>query len=190
MYIPYWLELTQRPTNSPEFHYGCYTMIASNMRYFSSALCVLCSGSYKAWQRWSTEEEQCTSTRQMYQVTGCSSLKSLSWLLWWDWKHRGSSRGRIVVWKSQTSGSLVPVLELGVSNPLVDPIICEANFNLYCQSLTELIPFLFSQNNVNYAQYTPVFYKDNMIQLKQPQMAQAFWTEMLLCINRVDSSHQ
>ena len=29
-------DLTQRPTNSPEYHYGCYTMIAMSMQYFSS----------------------------------------------------------------------------------------------------------------------------------------------------------
>ena len=29
-------DLTQRPTNSPEYRYGCYTMIAMNMQYLSS----------------------------------------------------------------------------------------------------------------------------------------------------------
>ena len=63
-------------TNSSEYHYGCYTMIATNMQYFSS----MPSGSFVLDHTrldkggGSTEEEQCTSTRQMYQVTGCSSL--------------------------------------------------------------------------------------------------------------------
>ena len=69
-------DLTQRPTNSPQYHYGCYIMIATNMQYFSS----MPSGSFVLDHTslgkggGSTEEEQCTSTRQMYQVTGCSSL--------------------------------------------------------------------------------------------------------------------
>ena len=45
-------DLTQRPTNSPEYHYGCYTMIAANMYAVGLllfyALGILCSGSYKA----------------------------------------------------------------------------------------------------------------------------------------------
>ena len=63
---------TQRPTNSPEYHYGCYTMIATNMQYFSSmpsGYFVLDHTKLDKCRR-STEEEQCTST----QVTGCSSL--------------------------------------------------------------------------------------------------------------------
>ena len=68
-----------------------------------------------------------------------------------------------MVWESQTSESLVTVLVLGVSNPLVDPIIREKTFDMYCQSVTEQIPFLFAKNNVNYAQYIPVHYKDNII---------------------------
>ena len=67
---------TQRPTNFPEYHSGCYTMIVTNLQYFSS----MSSGSFvldhakfdKGGRI--TEEQQCTSTRQMYQVTGCSSL--------------------------------------------------------------------------------------------------------------------
>ena len=69
-------DLTQRPTNSPEYHYGCYTMIVKNMQYFSS----MPSGSFVLDHIrldkgvGSTEEEQYTSTRQMYQETGCRSL--------------------------------------------------------------------------------------------------------------------
>ena len=65
---------THRPTYSPE--YGCYTMIATNMQYFFS----MPSGSFVLDHTrldkggGSTEGEQCTSTRQMYQVTGCNSL--------------------------------------------------------------------------------------------------------------------
>ena len=69
-------DLMQRPITSPEYHYGCYTMIATHMQYFSSML----SGSFVLDHSMldkgggNTEGEQCTSTRQMYQVTGCSSL--------------------------------------------------------------------------------------------------------------------
>ena len=154
-------DLTQRPTNSTEYHYGCYTMIATIMQYFSS---MPSSGSFVMNHTrlikggWSTEEEQCTSARQMYQVTGCSSLWSLSWLLRWDWKQWGRFRGRIVVWESQTSESLAPLLVSGLSILLLIQLFEKANFNLYCQSLTELIPFLFAKNNVNYAKYNPVLF--------------------------------
>ena len=69
-------DLTQRPTNSPEYHYGYYTMIALKMQYFSSMPSVSFVLDHTRLDKGggSTEEEQCTSTRQMYQVTRCSPL--------------------------------------------------------------------------------------------------------------------
>ena len=51
----------------------------------------------------------------------------------------------------------------------------EANFFLYCQSLAELIPYFFANNNVHYARWLPIHYRD-MVTLgqKHPQLAQEF----------------
>lgn len=42
----------------------------------------------------------------------------------------------------------------------------EANFNLYCQALSALIPFFFANNNINYARWLPIHLKD-MVSLEQ-----------------------
>lgn len=51
----------------------------------------------------------------------------------------------------------------------------EANVTLYCQALSELIPYFFANNNLNYARWLPIHLRD-MIFLKQrhPQLAQEF----------------
>ena len=51
----------------------------------------------------------------------------------------------------------------------------EANFNLYCQALSALIPFFFTNNNVNYARWLPIHLRD-MISLEQthPQVFSEF----------------
>ena len=108
------------------------------------------------------------------QSTWCSYLQRLSWKMRWDWKHWGSSRGRIVVWESQTLESLVPVLVPVLAILLLIRLFEKANCNLYRQSSSELIPFLFAINNVNYAQYTSVHHKIKCDSTKQPQMAQDF----------------
>ncbi|RXN31429.1 hypothetical protein ROHU_004760 [Labeo rohita] len=51
----------------------------------------------------------------------------------------------------------------------------EANFNLYCQALSALIPFFFANNNVNYARWLPIHLRD-MVSLEQthPQIFSEF----------------
>ena len=51
----------------------------------------------------------------------------------------------------------------------------EANYYLYCQALAELIPYFFANNNVNYARWLPIHYRD-MVSLdqKHPQLALEF----------------
>ena len=48
-------------------------------------------------------------------------------------------------------------------------------FSLYCQSLAELIPYFFANNNTNYARWLPIHLRD-MVTLKEkhPQLAQEF----------------
>ena len=62
-----------------------------------------------------------------------------------------------------TNESLVPVLVLGVNNPLVDPIIREGKLQSVLSVTDQSDTILICQKNVNYAQYTPVLYKDNNI---------------------------
>ena len=51
----------------------------------------------------------------------------------------------------------------------------EANFDLYCQSLAELIPYFFANNNVNYARWLPIHFRDMMtLAQKHPQLANEF----------------
>ena len=51
----------------------------------------------------------------------------------------------------------------------------EANFSLYCQSLAELIPYVFANNNVNYARWLPINYRDMVtLEQKHPQLAHDF----------------
>ena len=51
----------------------------------------------------------------------------------------------------------------------------EDNFFLYCQSLAELIPYFFTNNNVNYVRWLPIHYRDTMtLEQKHPQLAQEF----------------
>ena len=46
----------------------------------------------------------------------------------------------------------------------------EANFSLYCQALSALIPFFFANNNVNYARWLPIHLRD-MVSLEQTHSA-------------------
>lgn len=46
----------------------------------------------------------------------------------------------------------------------------EANFSLYCQALSALIPFFFANNNVNYARWLPIHLRD-MVSLEQTHPA-------------------
>ena len=60
-----------------------------------------------------------------------------------------------MVWESQTSESQFwfQFWYLVLAILLLIQLFGKANFNLYCQSLTEPIPYLFAKNNVNYAQF-------------------------------------
>lgn len=51
----------------------------------------------------------------------------------------------------------------------------EANFTLYCESLSALIPFFFANNNINYARWLSIHLRD-IVSLHQthPQLANEF----------------
>ncbi|KAJ8046459.1 hypothetical protein HOLleu_05133 [Holothuria leucospilota] len=51
----------------------------------------------------------------------------------------------------------------------------EANFNLYCDSLSELMPYFFANNNTNYARWLSIHLRDMVtLEEKHPQVAQEF----------------
>ena len=51
----------------------------------------------------------------------------------------------------------------------------EANFRLYRESLFEPIPYLFPDNNVNYARFLPIHLRDMMcIEEQHPEVAREF----------------
>ncbi|KAJ8386023.1 hypothetical protein AAFF_G00178440 [Aldrovandia affinis] len=125
-----------------------------------------------------------TRTRQMHQITGCSLYKLLKAA------HMDYSK------ETDEQPEEVPSFELGVrhrklqspqfhfwymvlSMELVILLLIrsfrEANFFLYCQSLAELIPYFFANNNVNYARWLTIHYRDMVtLEQKHPQLAQEF----------------
>ena len=51
----------------------------------------------------------------------------------------------------------------------------EANFSLYCEALSELIPYFFANNNTNYARWLPVHLRDMFsLDKKPPELAPEF----------------
>ena len=49
----------------------------------------------------------------------------------------------------------------------------EANFALYCDALSELIPYFFANNNINYARWLPIHLRDMMsLEQHHPQVRQ------------------
>ena len=51
----------------------------------------------------------------------------------------------------------------------------EANFALYCEALSELIPYFFANNNINYARWVPIHLRDMMsLEQHHPQVAREF----------------
>ncbi len=51
----------------------------------------------------------------------------------------------------------------------------EANFALYCQTLSELIPYFFANNNTNYARWLPIHPRDMLtLESIHPELAQEF----------------
>ncbi len=52
----------------------------------------------------------------------------------------------------------------------------ESNFDLYREAISELIPFFFANNNVNYARWLPIHLRDMMsIEQKHPDVAREFF---------------
>ena len=82
-----------------------------------------------------------------------------------------------VVCTSEKPKSTVSLLVLSVELTvfLLIRSFREANFALYCQALSELIPFFFANNNKNYARWLPIHLRDMLtLESTHPQLAQEF----------------
>ena len=60
----------------------------------------------------------------------------------------------------------------------------EANFALYCDALSELIPYFFANNNINYARWLPIHLRD-MMSLEQHHLPASFAVAILWYTNLV-----
>ncbi|KAJ8353458.1 hypothetical protein SKAU_G00210250 [Synaphobranchus kaupii] len=125
-----------------------------------------------------------TRTRQVHQITACCLYKLLKAaytdyctdstehpdrvLSFEDWCERYKQQSpQFQFW------DLVLSMELVIFSLI--RAFREANFTLYCQALSELIPYFFANNNVNYARWLPVHLRD-MLTLHQihPELALEF----------------
>lgn len=51
----------------------------------------------------------------------------------------------------------------------------EGDFNLYCEALSELVPYFFANNNVNYARWIPIHLRDMMsLEQQHPDVTRKF----------------
>eukprot|EP00058_Branchiostoma_floridae_P021206 XP_002606696.1 hypothetical protein BRAFLDRAFT_72537 [Branchiostoma floridae] len=125
-----------------------------------------------------------TRTRQAHQITACSlyqlmkaaysdycteaadnSEELLSFDAWCDSRKLQSPQFQF--WSLVLSMELVILLLIRAFR--------EANFNLYCQALAELIPYFFANNNTKYARWLPIHLKDMLtLKEKHPQLAEEF----------------
>ena len=125
-----------------------------------------------------------TRTRQMHQITACSlhSLLMSAYneyvldevdhsediLSFEEWcKKRKQQSKQFQFW------NLVLSMELVIMSLI--RAFREANFSLYCQALSELMPFFFANNNVNYARWLTIHIRDmSTLHEKHPQLAAEF----------------
>ena len=121
-------------------------------------------------------------TQQMHQITACSLYKLLK-AAYTDYLKETEEQPKEVfeTWcechkqHSPMFHFWYMVLSLELVILLLIRSFREANFILYCQSLAELIPYFFANNNVNYARWLPIHYRDMVtLEKKPPQVAQEF----------------
>lgn len=122
-----------------------------------------------------------TRTRLAHQITACCLYKLMkeayqdyseessgSTLTYEDWcdKRRHDSP-QFQFWHM--------VLDMELVIFLLIRSFREGNFDLYRESLSELIPYFFSNNNVNYARWLPVHLRDMMsLEQRHPDVASEF----------------
>lgn len=127
-----------------------------------------------------------TKTRQAHQVTACVLYKlmklayaeyctddqlsgdSTESMNFQDWcERRKQESPQFNYWYLILSMELVILIFIRS--------LREANFSLYCQALCQLIPYMFANNNVNYARWLPIHLRDMMgLEKAHPQLAAIF----------------
>ena len=126
-----------------------------------------------------------TKTRQAHQVTACSLFQLLKKVYsayiaehsadgdeeascfeqWCD--NRKKESPQFAFWFS--------ILNMELTIFTLVRAFREGNFNLYRESLSEVLPFFFANNNVNYARWLPIHLRDMMSLEKQhPEVAKEF----------------
>lgn len=121
-----------------------------------------------------------TKTRYAHQVTACSLFKLMK-ASYEDYRQQTGNLIEYEDWcdkQRQESPqfqywSLILNMELTILSLVRS--FREGDFNLYCESLTALLPYFFANNNINYARWLPVHLRD-MLSLEQrhPQIAAEF----------------
>lgn len=130
-----------------------------------------------------------TRTRQMHQITACTLHKLLKiayadYLKETETEEHGASSASKEVFETwceirKQHSPMFHFWHIILSMELVTLLLIrsfrEANFDLYCQSLAALIPYFFANNNVNYARWLSIHYRDMMtLEKKHPEVAQEF----------------
>ena len=125
-----------------------------------------------------------TRTRQMHQVTACSLYKLLkeaysyycsnddgvqrpvlSFEMWCE--KRKEDNPQFAFWYF--------ILSMELTTLSLVRAFREANFGLYCQALSALIPYFFANNNTNYARWLPNHLRDMLsLEQKHPALYQEF----------------
>ena len=123
-----------------------------------------------------------TRTRQAHQITACSLYKlmkkayhdycseesGISDKTFEDWcEQRRKESPQFQFW------NLVLDMELTIFTLIRS--FREGDFNLYCEALSELVPYFFANNNFNYARWIPIHLRDMMsLDQQHPDVAREF----------------
>ena len=123
-----------------------------------------------------------TKTRQAHQITACSLYKLMK-KAFTDYCHEADDYDEMTFesWSEKRRMEspqfqywyMILSMELTILSLVRS--FREGNFPLYCEALSELIPYFFANNNVNYARWLPIHLRD-MLSLEQhhPQLALEF----------------
>lgn len=118
-----------------------------------------------------------TRTRQMHQIVACSLYKLLKATHMDYSKETDKQPGDVPSFEAWCEHRKLqsPRFHFWYMVLFLIRSFGEANFFLYCQPLAELTSYFFANNNVSYAQWIPIHYRDMLpLEQKHPQLAQEF----------------
>ncbi|KAK6196169.1 hypothetical protein SNE40_001446 [Patella caerulea] len=123
-----------------------------------------------------------TKTRQAHQITACS-LYELIRKAYNDFRSEESNTSNITFedWREKRKQESPQfqfwnlVMDMELTNFILVRSFREADFNLYREALSELAPYNFANNNVNYARWIPIHIRDMMsLEQQHPDVAKEF----------------